>query len=62
MVLIKDMILPFSCNGCRLKDERYHECKVLWKKISVYEERRPKWCPLVAVEPYGPDGILYKEK
>lgn len=46
MVLIKDMMLPFSCDRCRLKDRHYGECKVKWKKISDYEERRPRWCPL----------------
>ena len=62
MVLIKDMSVPFSCDRCRLKDRRHSECTVKWKKISEYEERKPKWCPLTDVEPYGPDGILYREK
>lgn len=62
MVLIKDMMLPFSCDRCRLKDRHYGECKVKWKKISDYEERRPRWCPLIEVVPYGPEGTLYKEK
>ena len=66
MVLIKDMQMPFSCDRCRLKDARYHECKVAWRRISAYSEdytmRKPKWCPLVEVETYGPEGTLYKEK
>lgn len=62
MVIIKDMDMPFNCDRCRLKDTRYHECKVKWKKLSLYDNSRPVWCPLVEVEPYGVDGLLYKEK
>lgn len=62
MILIKDMQMPFSCDRCRLHDSRYNECKVKWKRISNYGERKPEWCPLTEVEPYGIDGLLYKEK
>lgn len=62
MVLIKDMNMPYSCDTCRLHDARYHECKVMWKKASNYVNRKPTWCPLVEVEPCGPEGTLYKEK
>lgn len=62
MVLIKDMALPFNCDRCRLRDTSYNECKVMWKRISEYTERKPAWCPLVEVEQYGPEGTLYKEK
>ena len=66
MVLIKDMALPFCCERCRLKDSKYNECRVKWKRLSPYGDDfatgRPSWCPLTEVEPYGPDGVLYKEK
>ena len=62
MVLIKDLEIPFSCDRCRLLNRHYNECRVTWKKVSNYEERKPKWCPLTEVVAYGPDGILYKEK
>jgi hypothetical protein len=61
MVLIKDMEMPFSCDRCRLLDRSHHECRVKWKRVSEFVERKPKWCPLIEVEPYGPDGMLYKE-
>ena len=64
MVLIKDMEMPKCCPGCRLKDGYYRECNVKHKKIKAWletNERRPDWCPLTEVAPYGPDGILYKE-
>ena len=62
MVLIKEMELPYSCDRCRMHDLTHNECRVKWKKISLYGERKPKWCPLVEVEPYGPEGTLYMEK
>lgn len=62
MVLIKDMQMPFSCDSCRLKDRHYGECRVTWKKVSSYEEYKPRWCPLTEVVPYGPEGTFYKEK
>ena len=62
MVLIKDMEIPFSCDRCRLNDRHYNECRVTWKKVSTYEEHKPKWCPLTEVVAYGPEGTLYMEK
>lgn len=62
MILIKDMAMPFNCDRCRLKDTRYNECRVKWKKLSLYDNNKPKWCPLIEIEPYGPEGTLYKEK
>ena len=66
MVLIKDMQIPFSCDRCRMKDRNHNECCVAWKKVGSYgidhSMCRPKWCPLTEVEPYGPEGTLYKEK
>ena len=65
MVLIKDMGMPFSCDRCRLKDTEHSECKVAWKRVGIYgvdyTTGRPKWCPLTEVEPYGVEGLLYKE-
>ena len=52
MVLIKDMEKPVSCLECDLKDI---EIGCVFGR--VYSE-----CPLTAVEPYGPEGTLYKEK
>lgn len=64
MVLIKEMTMPFSCDRCRLLDRDHNECTVKWKRISPYrnERRKPEWCPLTEVIPYGPEGTLYKEK
>ena len=64
MVLIKNFMKPNSCANCRLRDMHYSECNVTHKKIASYahEQELPIWCPLVAVEPYGPEGTLYKEK
>ena len=65
MILIKDMTMPFSCERCRFKDADHKECKVVWKRIPMqigYEARKPDWCPLTDVEPYGIEGLLYKEK
>ena len=66
MVLIKDMPIPYSCDRCRLKDNTYNECKVVWKRVSAYgigyAHNKPKWCPLTEVVPYGPEGTLYMEK
>lgn len=66
MILIKDMQMPFSCDRCRLRDAGHSECKVAWKRVGIYgvdyTTGRPAWCPLVEVEPYGIEGLLYKEK
>ena len=65
MVLIKDMQIPFNCDRCRMKNE-HKECCITWKKVAAYnivnDSRRPTWCPLTEVVPYGPEGTLYKEK
>lgn len=66
MVLIKDMALPYSCDRCRLKDNTHNECRVSWKRVGTYgigyTHKKPKWCPLTEVTPYGPEGTFYKEK
>ena len=64
MVLIKDMDNPKSCSECSLKGAYYGECNAKHKRIKTYiiELAKPEWCPLTEVEPYGPDGVLYKEK
>lgn len=66
MVLIKDMQLPYSCDRCRLQNRNYKECSITWKKVAAYnienDMKRPKWCPLTEVVPYGPEGTLYMEK
>lgn len=63
MVLI-DMEKPKSCSLCRLKDMYYGECNVLHRKNKAFilSSSLPSWCPLHEVEPYGPEGTLYKEK
>ena len=65
MVLIKDMLLPYSCDKCRLKDRHHNECSVVWKRVGSYGidygMRKPEWCPLTEVVAYGPEGTLYKE-
>ena len=65
MVLIKDMKMPKDCILCRFND--CGACEAVsgeYKQIVLRrkEEHFPSWCPLTEVEPYGPDGILYKEK
>ena len=67
MVLIKSMELPKSCGHCSLKDYRFCSCCVNGKRIPTWGmmaavNERPTWCPLTEVEPYGPEGTLYKEK
>jgi len=66
MILIKDMQMPFSCDRCRLRNAEHSECSVIWKRVGIYgvdyTSARPAWCPLTEVEPYGIDGLLYKEK
>ena len=48
------------------RDAEHSECKVAWKRVGIYgvdyTTGRPEWCPLTEVEPYGIDGLLYKEK
>lgn len=64
MVLIKDMDMPEGCAACRLKSYQYGECNVTHKRIHTWINRtddKPEWCPLTEVEPYGPEGTLYKE-
>ena len=65
MVLIKNMNKPAGCGECRLKDNYFKECNVTHKKIHTWIDTAhelPKWCPLIEVEPYGPEGTLYKER
>lgn len=64
MILIKDMEYPKSCSMCRLKDMYYGECNVSHRKITTFinDGGKPARCPLTEVEPYGPEGTLYKEK
>lgn len=66
MILIKDMGMPYSCDRCRLRNIEHSECCVAWKRVGIYgvdyTTGRPAWCPLTEVEPYGIDGLLYKEK
>lgn len=64
MILIKDMDMPEGCAGCRLKDTYYGECNVTHKRIHTWMDKahyKPDWCPLTEIEPYGPEGTLYKE-
>lgn len=64
MVLIKDLEMPESCYGCRFKslDVYGHKiCDLTYRQITV-PSGRPDWCPLTEVEPYGVEGLLYKEK
>lgn len=65
MVLIKNMPMPEDCDDCRFNDcgscyayDKYVKIVTLRKK----GQRFPDFCPLIAVEPYGPEGTLYKEK
>lgn len=73
MILIKDMQMPESCFDCEIQYDNMC-CSVtgtsFWidgdplhydTKPDPNEERMPD-CPLVEVEPYGIDGLLYKEK
>ena len=66
MIMIKVMDKPSGCNKCRLKDYDHIECKPARKRLpwtaAMDECAPPEWCPLVEVEPYGPEGTLYKEK
>ena len=66
MIMIKDMALPWCCDKCRFKNTTHNECVVTWRKVGSYGinfgMRKPKWCPLVEIESYGPEGTLYKEK
>ena len=66
MVLIKEMESPNSCAACSLKDYNTATCSVKRKRIGTYRMTadlpRPEWCPLVEVESYGVDGLLYKER
>ena len=65
MILIKDMGMPESCTQCEFEDEfnlDMHTYCVITGSITSYENGILKNCPLVEVEPYGIDGLLYKEK
>ena len=73
MVLIKDMGMPECCFDCVIQYDCIL-CSVtgtsFWRdddylhydaKPDPSEERMAD-CPLTEVEPYGIDGLLYKEK
>ena len=66
MVLIKEMVVPWSCDRCRFRNDTHSECIVAWRKVGSYGinygMRKPKWCPLTEVVPYGPEGTLYMER
>ena len=63
MILIKNMEMPHSCFLCDIKES----CVVMWKPLTDEQikesiSKRLDGCPLTEVEPYGPGGMLYKEK
>lgn len=73
MILIKDMQMPESCFDCEIQYDSIC-CSVtgtlFWRdddplhydtKPDPSKERMAD-CPLIEVEPYGIDGLLYKEK
>jgi hypothetical protein len=74
MILIKDMEMPKSCNECfYVKDCQTFELNTLNMLASkdssiqistllINTFARLPECPLIEVEPYGIDGLLYKEK
>jgi hypothetical protein len=65
MILIKTMTKPKTCAQCRLKDYAHSECIVTGRRVSTWGMKTgvpiPEWCPIVAVDQYGPEGTLYKE-
>lgn len=66
MVLIKDMEMPKNCAHCSLKNYGQGRCLVNGKRLSGLQVNgtapKPAWCPLVEVDQYGPEGLMYKEK
>ena len=51
-VLVKGMKMPESCYYCGLADTSFINCMAFEKPILLEddcEERRPDWCPLVAL-------------
>ena len=55
-VLVKGMRMPQSCYYCGLADTSFINCVAFEKPIVLEddcEERRPDWCPLVAVPHHG---------
>ena len=77
-ILIKGMEKPTKCEYCAMSRYYFENgrlwCNAKNKIVAEipFEKRLldsvlsnieiPKWCPLVEVVPYGPDGMLYKEK
>ena len=74
MILIKDMEMPKCCNECfyakECKTFELNILNMLASKDSSIQistllintfARLPE-CPLIEVEPYGVEGLLYKEK
>ena len=74
MILIKDKEMPKSCNECfYVKDCQTFELNTLNMLASkdssiqistllINTFARLPECPLKEVEPYGVEGLLYKEK
>lgn len=69
MVLIKDMQMPDNCTGCEFLDydtfdaEMHIGCLITGEIVTWdLDKCRNEKCPLTEVEPYGIDGLLYKEK
>ncbi len=60
MILIKNMKMPETCWECKFADTFCLITRMSWQK-NPNKCRQPD-CPLVEAEPYGPEGILYKEK
>lgn len=74
MILIKELSKPEYCDHCYLCQmvciglEKYVRCPILKKMGDVNlvvkgaHQPVPDDCPIIEVEPYGPEGTLYKEK
>lgn len=55
-VIIKDMKMPPSCYFCSLADASFIRCEAFSPTKLLeddFEERRPKWCPLVELPSHG---------
>ena len=55
-VLVMDMEMPNSCDGCRLRAIALARCQITMKSTSHFptgkpmdQTKRPKWCPLVGI-------------
>lgn len=52
-VLIKNMDMPKTCDGCFFYDDISRYCDVANRRLYQIDRPKPRWCPLVEVKEDG---------